>query len=150
MEPTRALVRLQRLTGARAGELVIMRGRNLDTSGKVWLYRPDTHKSAHCGFDRVIDIGPRGQAIIKPFLKPDVEAYLFEDPAVNEQRECAIDGGLADVPTAFPEKIEDLLRLKVCVQFENCIQDPLPGGGVLDPVAVKISTECFADFRRAV
>src|SRR5207249_3319403 len=35
------------------------------------------HKSAWRGHDRIIAIGPRGQAVIKPFLKTDLYAYLF-------------------------------------------------------------------------
>src|SRR5262249_22795607 len=34
------MVRLLLLTGMRAGELVIMRGCDLDTTGAVWLYKP--------------------------------------------------------------------------------------------------------------
>src|SRR5713226_8988671 len=55
-----AMARLQLHTGMRPGEITIMRGIDLDTSGKVWLYRPSTHKTAHRGHSRVISIGPRG------------------------------------------------------------------------------------------
>src|SRR5262245_57699011 len=37
--PVAAIVRLQLLTGARAGEFVTMRGCELDMSGRVWVYR---------------------------------------------------------------------------------------------------------------
>jgi len=63
-----ALIQLQLLTGARAGELIIMRPVDLDTSGKVWSYRPTEHKTAHHGHQRHIYIGPKAQTIIKPFL----------------------------------------------------------------------------------
>ena len=53
-------------------------------TGKIWLYRPGsdqgphgTHKTAYRGQDRVISIGPRGQEVIREFLKPDLYAYLF-------------------------------------------------------------------------
>ncbi|HLN29938.1 MAG TPA: hypothetical protein VK395_19500, partial [Gemmataceae bacterium] len=78
-----AMVRLQLLTGMRPGELVIMRTIDLDTSGNVWLYRPGSdrehgqHKTAWRGHDRVIAIGPRGQEVLRPFLKTDLHAYLF-------------------------------------------------------------------------
>jgi integrase len=79
-----AMVQLQLLTGMRPGELVVMRAIDIDTTGKVWLYRPGSdqgahgaHKTAHHGFSRVIPIGPRGQEIVKRFLKPDLYAYLF-------------------------------------------------------------------------
>ena len=38
-----AIVELQRLTGMRSGEVVIMRGSDLDMVGKLWLYRPTSH-----------------------------------------------------------------------------------------------------------
>jgi integrase len=82
--PVAAMVRLQLLTGMRPGEVVIMRAIDLDMTGKVWLYRPGsdkgphgTHKTAHRGQDRIIPIGPRGQEIIRGWLKPDLYTYLF-------------------------------------------------------------------------
>ena len=84
-----AMVQLQRLTGMRPGEVVAMRGRDIDTTGKVWLYRPPTHKTAHHGIERVIDLGPRAQQLIKPFLRSDVDAYLFS-PAESEQARNAM------------------------------------------------------------
>ena len=41
----RALIDLQLHTAARPGELVIMRAVDLDMSGKVWTYKPSTHKN---------------------------------------------------------------------------------------------------------
>jgi integrase len=72
-----AMVELQLLTGMRSGEVTIMRGIDLDMTGKTWRYTPSTHKTAHRGHSRVIAIGPRGQRIIRRFLKTDVSAYLF-------------------------------------------------------------------------
>lgn len=73
-----AIVELQRLTGMRSGEVVIMRRSDIDVSGDVWLYSPSKHKTEHHDHERVIDLGPRAQVIIKPFLKPDLNAYLFD------------------------------------------------------------------------
>jgi integrase len=80
-----AMVQLQSLTGMRPGEVVIMRPIDIDTTGKVWLYRPGsdqgpegTHKTAHRGHGRVIPIGPRGQEIVRQYLKTDLHAYLFQ------------------------------------------------------------------------
>ena len=82
-----AMIELQWLTGMRSGEVVIMRGRDLDMNGRIWIYRPESHKTQHHGHDRVVEIGPRAQRVIRPFLKPDLEAYLFS-PAdvVAEQK----------------------------------------------------------------
>jgi integrase len=82
-----AMVQVQLLTGMRPGELVIMRGRDLDTSGQVWLYHLETHKTAHHGHHRVISIGPKAQAILRLFLKLDTGAYLFS-PRETEQERC--------------------------------------------------------------
>jgi integrase len=81
--PVRAMIELQRLTGMRPGEVVILRAIDLDMTGKVWLYRPGSdqedgkHKTAWREHGRVITVGPRAQEILKPFLKTDLYAYLF-------------------------------------------------------------------------
>lgn len=72
-----ALIQLQLATGARPGEVVIMRGCDLNMSGRVWEYRPRRHKTAHHGKNRVIFVGPRGQAIVRKFLKTDLQAFIF-------------------------------------------------------------------------
>lgn len=72
-----AIVQLQYLTGMRPSEVLMMQGRNLDMSGKLWLYEPSTHKSKHRGHDRIVELGPRAQAMIRPFLKPNLKACLF-------------------------------------------------------------------------
>lgn len=35
-----AMVRLQQITGMRSGEVIILRGRDIDTTGNVWIYTP--------------------------------------------------------------------------------------------------------------
>jgi len=72
-----AMVELQLTTGMRPGEVVIMRGIDLDTSGAVWLYTPSAHKTAYRGHARVVAIGPQGQAILRPWLRLKVEEHLF-------------------------------------------------------------------------
>jgi integrase len=79
-----AMVRLQRLTGARPGELCAMRSCDIDRSGKVWVYRPVHHKTEHHGHDRVIMIGLKAQEILTPFLKANLQAFCFS-PADAEQ-----------------------------------------------------------------
>jgi integrase len=72
-----AMVELQRLTGARPGEIAIMRTCDVDTSGQVWEYRPSSHKSEHRDKSRAIFLGPQAQAILAPWLRPEPTAYLF-------------------------------------------------------------------------
>ena len=84
-----SMIQLQLLTGARPGEVCIMRGCDLDTSGRVWTYTPKEHKTQHHGHQREIYIGPAAQAVLKPWLKLDTQAYLFspaEAEAGRQQR----------------------------------------------------------------
>jgi integrase len=75
---TQAMVRLQLLTGMRPGEACMMRTCDIDTSGPVWIYRPRQHKTAHRGRARTIAIGPKAQAVLRPWLRMELEAYLFQ------------------------------------------------------------------------
>lgn len=73
----RAMIQLQLLTGMRPGEATIMRACDLDTTGKIWVYRPVSHKTEHHGCTRLIYLGPQAQDIVRPFLKAAVTGYLF-------------------------------------------------------------------------
>ncbi len=80
--PTLAtMIRLQQLTGMRPGEVCTMRTADIDTSGKVWTYTPERHKTEHFGRKRTIYLGPRAQEALKPWLRFDTQAYIFA-PAV--------------------------------------------------------------------
>ena len=86
-----ALVRLQLLTGARGGELVIMRPIDLDTTRDVWAFTPATHKTAHHGHGRSIYLGPKAQAIIGPFLSSRaVKAFVFSPQEAEKERRAAL------------------------------------------------------------
>ncbi|RIK74924.1 MAG: site-specific integrase [Planctomycetota bacterium] len=71
------MVRLQRLTGARPGEICILRPCDVDRSGDVWAYRPASHKTEHHGRERIIFIGPKAQAILAPYLLRAADAFCF-------------------------------------------------------------------------
>jgi integrase len=82
-----AMVTLMRLTGMRPGEACSIRACDLDRTGPVWVYRPESHKTEHHGRDRVILIGPRAKEILVPWLGGDASAYLFSPAeAVAEMR----------------------------------------------------------------
>jgi integrase len=73
-----AMIQMQWLTGMRPGEVVTMRTADLDMSGKTWIYVPVQHKTLHHGKERIIPIGPKGQLVLRSFLKLDREAFLFD------------------------------------------------------------------------
>jgi integrase len=77
LPPVRAMAELQWHTGMRPGEVLIMRGCDIDVKGKVWAYTPQAHKTQHRGHKRLIYLGPKAQQILKPFLKTNLEAFLF-------------------------------------------------------------------------
>lgn len=72
-----AMVDLQLLTGMRPGEVVAMRARDITMAGQVWVYRPPGHKTEHHGRTREVLLGPQAQAIVRRFLRPNLEALLF-------------------------------------------------------------------------
>lgn len=77
-EPVAAMVRLQRLCGCRPGEIVLLRPCDIDMSGEVWCYIPESHKTEHHGKARLIFIGPRGQGVLRPFLLRAADEYCFQ------------------------------------------------------------------------
>jgi integrase len=81
-----AMIRLQLLTSMRPGEVVSMRGADIDTTGKLWLYRPAKHKTQHHGHGREVYLGPQAQAVLAPFMKPDLAACLFSPIDAEAQR----------------------------------------------------------------
>ncbi|MDR3621576.1 MAG: tyrosine-type recombinase/integrase [Paludisphaera borealis] len=86
----RAMVELQRLTGARPGEICSMRTIDVNTSGRIWEYTPATHKTEHHGKTRVIFIGPAAQKILRPWLRVELEAYLFQPREAEAERMVAL------------------------------------------------------------
>src|SRR5436190_668846 len=68
-----AMIELQRYTGMRPGEVTAMRTSDIDTSGKVWVYSPTAHKTAYRGHSRQIYLGPRAQAVLKAWLRTDLD-----------------------------------------------------------------------------
>lgn len=74
-----AMIELQRLTGMRPGEVVQMRVEDIDQTGPVWNYSPAAHKTQHHGKQRLIAIGPKAQAILKPWIdKAGTDGHLFK------------------------------------------------------------------------
>ncbi len=81
--PVRTLVRLQLLTGARAGELVGMRvcDIDIDPQSGIWVYRPEQHKNAFREHDRTIYLGPRAQRVLRRLLIGRPFTAFFFSPA---------------------------------------------------------------------
>jgi integrase len=76
-KPVAAMVRLQLFTGCRTGEVLVMRGSDLTPGVPNWEFRPSSHKNAWRGRQRMIPLGPKATAVVREFLKADLDAYLF-------------------------------------------------------------------------
>lgn len=72
-----AMVKLQLLTGMRPGEVMAMRGHELEMGDSTWIYRPSSHKNAWRGRSRLVYLGPRAREVLKVFLRDDPASYLF-------------------------------------------------------------------------
>ncbi len=85
-----AMIRVQRLSGARPSEIVTMRAIDIDMADDVWLYRPESHKNSWRDRERVIALGPQAQRAIQPLLDRAPTACLFSPQEAeqwrNEQR----------------------------------------------------------------
>ncbi len=80
------MIRFQRLTGSRPGEVCGLRPADIDRSGPTWKWQPPNHKNSWRDADRVIMIGPRAQKLIQKYLLRDAEAYCFSPKEAERKR----------------------------------------------------------------
>ena len=71
------MIQLQMLTGMRACEVAIMRPRDIDRSGDVWIYAPNKHKTDYLEQEKFVPLGLKSQKLIRPFLERSDDEYLF-------------------------------------------------------------------------
>ncbi len=81
-----AMIELQRLHRMRPGEVTAMRTCDIDTSGKVWTYSPPSQQDGVARHQRKIYLGPRAQAVLKPWLRTDLDGYLFQPREAQQWR----------------------------------------------------------------
>jgi len=82
------MVRLQRRTGMRPGEVCRMSWNQIDTTGDVWLYRPTDHKNAHRDHEREVALGPLAQEVLAAYRDRPVDSAIFS-PRENSQQVSA-------------------------------------------------------------
>jgi integrase len=86
----RAMIELQLFTGMRPGEVIQMRPCDLAVGADVWRYRPESHKTQHHGKERVVLLGPRAQAVLKPFLGTELNRPLFSPTEAEHERRALL------------------------------------------------------------
>lgn len=80
------MVRLQRATGARPGEICDLRPCDVQRTGQVWRYVPGSHKSEHYERNRVVFLGPKAQAILMPYLLRPADEFCFSPLEADRKR----------------------------------------------------------------
>jgi integrase len=84
------MAEVQRLAGCRPQEVVQLRAAELNTAAAVWEYRPRRHKGEHHAEggegERVIYLGPKCQAILRPWLDRADGGYLFSPARAEADR----------------------------------------------------------------
>jgi integrase len=88
----RTMIEVQRLCGCRPQDIVQLRAIDIDMTGPVWEYRPPRYKTEHSNEEdspdreRVVFLGPKAQALLKPYLTLNVMDYLFSPKRAEEAR----------------------------------------------------------------
>jgi integrase len=59
---------------------------DVDKRGKVWIYKPTKHKTAHHGHTRAVAIGPRAQKVLERYLLRAPGTFCFSPAEAHAQR----------------------------------------------------------------
>lgn len=85
-----AMIEIQRLSGMRPGEVCLMRSCDIDVTERIWLYTPESHKTEHHGKERMVYLGPQAQAVLRPWLRPELGANLFSPAEATAERKASL------------------------------------------------------------
>ncbi len=80
------MIRFQRLTGCRRGEVCSVKPGLVNRSGAVWLVELDKHKTAYRGKRRIIFVGPKAQQVLLPYLLRAADEACFSPIESELQR----------------------------------------------------------------
>jgi integrase len=80
------MVRFQQLVGCRPGELVKITPSMVDRSAEVWTIVLSEHKTAYLDKHRTLYVGPKAQAVLKPYLLRGADDACFSPQESERQR----------------------------------------------------------------
>jgi integrase len=84
------IVELMWWSGMRPSEALAVRLADIDRTGDLWEYKLRYHKTLHHGKERVVILGPKARAVLRPFLMrvpaPDPESPLFSASEAEAER----------------------------------------------------------------
>lgn len=78
------MIRFQRLTGCRPGEVCKIKPGMVDRSADVWSIELAEHKTAYRGNQRFIFVGAKAQAVLTPYLLRSADSHCFS-PVESER-----------------------------------------------------------------
>lgn len=84
------MIRFQRLTGCRPGEVCKLKPQMVNRSGDVWEIELDEHKTAYRGRTRVLYVGPQAQRVLAPYLLRAETSYCFSPIESEQLRRAAL------------------------------------------------------------
>ena len=134
-----------------------MRAGDIDQGGETWVYTPARHKAEHHDKPREVLVGPRGQEVLRPWLKADPGAYLFSPAeatlerreAMRGRRQTRVQPSQADQSKSRPKKVPGACYTvasyrratqAACLKAGGGPEAPLPAearGSDRDPQAVR-------------
>jgi integrase len=115
------MIKLQRLTGMRPGEVVIIRRCDIDMTGDVWIYEPFDHKNRWRGHRKQIALGPEARRILTPYLDRAPQAFLFnprEAEAWRRENRPSYHGRERKTPI-YPSELSRRQKLKEARRRRN-------------------------------
>ena len=116
------LIDVQRLTGARCGELLGLTTGAINRAGEVWTAVLSDHKTAHHGQSRTLHFGPQSQLILTRHLKADPNALLFDITRNGYRRAVTRACEVAKIDRWVPHQLRHTAADAVRQQFglEHC------------------------------
>ncbi len=115
LRPTVAdMVRIQRLTGMRPGEVVQLSSKYLDRTGEVWLFKPPRHKTQKSGKQRIVAIGPQAQQFLSKYLFDD-RCFRYTSASFRRAVNRACDR--AEIPRWSPNQLRHTAATAIREQF---------------------------------
>ena len=118
------MVKFQRLTGARPGEVCAITPAKVDRSNAVWEIRIMEHKTAHKGKSRTVYVGPQAQAILLPYSLRGADKSCFSPIEAEKQRNEARHARRLTPPSygkriTFGPQINCAIRWQSARQWKN-------------------------------
>lgn len=88
-----AAARVQLYSACRPGEALALDPAEVERAGEVWLWRPESHKTAYRGKGKLILLGPKAQAVLLPLLEAHPGGLLFSPRRSEALRRAAVRAG---------------------------------------------------------